>query len=133
MKQLQIRDLSVGDWVQDKESGQPMRIVALDKSGWVLCEKGAEDNDSIEFFIDDLQGVEITADILLKNGFEKRTAYYTCRLSPYEMIWFGLDARYGHRITAAHYADDVKVKYVHEVQHTLRVAHIEKDISLWQH
>lgn len=135
MRKIQITDLSVGDWVQWND--KTYRVCLIDGVS-LTVELAEELGGTIEVAIDELSGIPLTPEILEKNGFvgaidgdyPVRTEYvfkavnivgfadcdfYHCR------IW---NTEGWGRITFS------KIHYVHELQHALRLAGIEKEIEL---
>lgn len=132
MQKLKIHDLSVGDWVM--VDGEDWKVSAIGSDSVGLC----VDNDYAVAEINECDGILITPEILEKNGFvgeidgdnPVRTEYvfkhvniigyadcdfYHCR------IWI---TKGRARITLP------KIHHVHELQHALRLAGIEKEIEL---
>lgn len=118
MNKININDLSVGDWVCavcGERLTPPMRVVGLGES-WVWLEIDPEQGDPFEFEPSEIRGVEITAEVLEKNGLH--------------------DAEYGLVIKpkddklCASVGVSIEIKYVHELQHVLKFAKVGKEIVL---
>lgn len=132
MSELEISDLSIGDWVM--VDGEYWKVSAISSDSVGLC----VDNDYAVAEINECDGILITPEILEKNGFvgaidgdnPVRTEYvfkavnivgfadcdfYHCRIRHPEGWWRFLFP---------------KIHYVHELQHALRFAGIEKEIEL---
>lgn len=63
MKQLKITDLSIGDWVM--VDGEDWKVSAISSDSVGLC----VDNDYAVAEINECDGVQLTPEILEKNGF----------------------------------------------------------------
>jgi hypothetical protein len=130
MRELKISDLSIGDWVM--VDGEDWKVSAISSDSVGLC----VDNDYAVAEINECDGILITPEILEKNGFVKRDTY----------IWNNQKMRctayrFGHKywdIRVTYRARDYRptrinienVVYVHELQHAIRLAGIEKEIEL---
>lgn len=137
-------ELSIGDWVcaavtvinGEERLTPPMRVVAIGET-WVYLEIDPEQGDPFDENIKDIRPILLTADILLANGW---------RLIPFNR--YRMEFRESGEIKAAIeveildngsiYADVWKKDYslhlparrIHELQHALRLAGIEKEIEL---
>ena len=117
MGKISISDLSVGDWVcakmakwdyDDIDITPPMQVVRIDDKEVVLSLRWVEHCA----FVDDLRPIEITNEVLEKNGLS--------------------DAEFGLVVNpkSAKFGVSIGVKYIHELQHLLRLAKIGKEIML---
>lgn len=134
MAQLKISDLSVGDWVQDILGNICIirNIFCGDLVECYVVEKG----DELGIMIDRLRPIPITAELLEKNG-AKKTEFV--KDSGYE--FYQCDDLYASRVEGSEwwtiivrkeYREVVKcyVQHVHQMQHALRLAGVEKEIEL---
>ena len=125
MGKMKISDLSVGDWVLF--TGLPRRV-AIISSTCVLPHKGVL--DIATFSIDDISPIPITHEILEMFGFEN---YSQMWYHPDSYIEFFRNNRnkdvWDRTINCGEYAL-YSIKYVHELQHALRLAGVEKEIEL---
>lgn len=129
---MNIQELSVGDWVRYRDRE------------WQVCslyqfteEVGLwrKDSQSCET-ITDIQPIRITSEILEKNGLEfiddgNDAIIFLCC----DMFWARLcvgDCFWSIGVHSEDRLDAVicDVKYVHQLQHALRLAGIEKEIKL---
>lgn len=153
-RKLQISELSIGDWVMVK--GEPRWVTGLNLSG----PDEHDTHISVcglpsLFYEDEITSIPLTPDILEKNGFERskeysgnnRTPYIFRRgkrKGPFDKVTVNLfhptDKRlfrrgvyhelvYESPMFAGHW-NFAYVKYVHELQHALRLAGIDKEIEL---
>lgn len=146
---MKVNKLSIGDWVQarmiifqgEERLTPPMRVVALGET-WVQLQIDPEAGDPDEYDIKDIRPVPLTEDIIFKNfkEWQKRPNLY----------WIGWS--YSHERTITH---EISIEWryprwkftlqeytypaihltrtilcVHELQHALRLAGIEKEIEL---
>ena len=122
----------VGDWVANR-NGSPMQIVAVDEDNAYACE-GNEERPWI--FGDDKgykpEPIKITTDILIKNNWKEQKCTVFPSLHFYEknegekhLIWnYGiLSLRINSgKIDYRMYPNiEISSKYVHELQHILRL------------
>jgi hypothetical protein len=136
---ISVSDLSVGDWVcakmakwdyDDIDITPPMQVVRIDDKEVVLSLRWVEHCA----FVDDLRPIEITADVLEKNGFKKNGEYNEWNIGEwdeYPFIGVSLDRQ---SMRVKHLGCDIfiegKVVYIHQLQHALRLAGINKEIKL---
>lgn len=152
MNKLKIYDIAVGDWVSWNE--KTYRVCLIDGIS-LTVELAEELGGTIEVAIDELSGIPLTAEILERNGFRRsvdysgnnRTPYIFRRgkkKGPFDKVTVNLfhptDKRlfrrgvyhelvYESPMFAGHW-NFAYVKYVHQLQHAIRLAGIEKEIEL---
>ncbi len=141
---MKANELAIGDWVcvagpvinGEERQTPPMQVCSIGES-WVCTMIDPEQGDPFEENIEDIRPIPLTADILLANGWS-HTRHGNAR---YECV---IDQTTGATIRAA--ADQRGVMcidvfrpkaslflitpYVHQLQHLLRMAGIEKEIEL---
>ncbi len=129
MDKMKIRDLSIGDWVEiEGEPARTLRVTTVGRSifkglsGQIYGSLGG-----------DISPLPITSKILEKNGFKKNGEYNEWSIGkrnerPFIGVSLALQAM---RVT--HFGSDIfiesKVVYVHQLQHALRLAGVEKEIE----
>ena len=134
MVTLKISDLSVGDWVQN-DYGDYVKVAGI----W----QGCNFNYQVDILRDgrigtivpcNIHPIPITAEILEKNGFVKNGEYNEWSTGNWEDIPFiGISlSRPSMRIKnlGTDIFLDNKVVYVHDLQHALRLAGVDKEINL---
>lgn len=133
MAELKICDLSVGDWVLNRK-GFPTKVQVITSEGNMRCGEDAKPEHSVHIWITDVSPIPITPDILEKNGFRKNGKYNEWDIGEWNenpFIGVSLD-RQSARVR--HFDNDIfiedKVLFVHQLQHALRLAGIEKEIVL---
>jgi hypothetical protein len=141
MDKISVSDLSVGDWVQakmtkwdyeDLDITPSMKVVKIEKD----CVRLGFSLDDLEFevFVEDLQPIPITVEVLEKNGLEyvdddNDAVIFLCC----DMFWARLcvgDTFWQVGIHSEDRLDAVvcNVKHIHELQHALRLASVGKEI-----
>lgn len=137
-EKVRTEDISIGDWFQarmvkwdydDLDITPPMKIVKIEKD----CVRLGFSLDDLEFevFVDDLQPIPITAEVLEKNGFthdkwSKKIWRYEDVES--EVVYYIESSRL--EITNDVCKMYITCKSVAELQHALRLAKVKKEIVL---
>lgn len=126
---MKANELMIGDWVLDTRTGIPLRVNPF----------------MAELEVPEWQPIPLTVEILEKNGFvdptfeaQKRERFVVlCKeyqINYYFNInWFSIYKNAG--VNGSDYpvficAFQERIKYVHELQHALRLCKIEKEIVL---
>ena len=126
---MEKKDLMIGDWVLLTDG--PARVISIAQDGIYFEDKFGEGICSF----DKIQPIPLTAEILEKNGFrnigghwyDDAADYYELEIEAYsDSIW-----RVIYHNTESNIGDErVFVSHIHELQHTLRLFGIEKEIEL---
>ena len=116
---MNANELMIGDWVSYKGK-MPCKITAICKDTVVVDNDTAQDW-RIDF--DKLTPISLTAEILEKNGFVKQWNN-NWQFNDYHSIIISED------FYIAIFELSTRLDYVHELQHALRLAGIEKEIKL---
>lgn len=120
-EKIDIRDLSIGDWFQarmvkwdydDLDITPPMRIAEI-SSDEVILQLGS---DKYYAFVDDLQPIPITAEVLEQNGLHEAE--------------FGLVVKPMSNELCASMGTSIEIQHIHELQHILRLTKTDKEIVL---
>lgn len=130
---MDCKDLMVGDYIHRPDCID--KVVEIRKNGIIGI-------DSLRGLIDfqKLQPIPITGDILEKNGFRKNEdanewAFYESRdgKGQYMILW-SMDYNY---LEIGSYVEDFGefnrlgvMRYVHQLQHALRLCGIEKELTI---
>lgn len=146
MATLKISELSVDDWVRYDNGVTPYSIRSIERTGDQECVVLKDDMypDGITGFVKYLKPIPITAEILEKNGFEfeKASRWYICELEDKTRInvWIGRNNEGRIEVSKPDLFDDgYHFKYadievlniaVHQLQHALRLAGVDKEINL---
>ena len=138
---MRIEELSVGDWVCAKlakwESGdadmtpplQVKRINGIERHN-LYVELFNPTNNTIEHsaFVEDLIPIPITPEILEKNGINK--TYDSDEYAVYKGEGFNVNDYYTELWEFSLRRNRVMLKNVHQLQHALRLAKVEKGIAV---
>lgn len=131
MTEIKISDLSIGDWV--RMGGGNLQIYHLTLAGDVYGYRRTNDSDTGEEYYDgeigDVQPIPLTPEILEKNGFVivDESADFQLYGSPECSIFFTKGTvRYRLETPQA----SVVCWNVHQLQHALRLAGVEKEIEV---
>lgn len=125
---MKANELMIDDWVMYR--GKPIIVYEIDEY-YDRINTEPDGYDSIRCIeLSDLQPIPLTAQILRKNGFEKvngeyQDVFYCCD---------GLDLLIDYRIEPYGYTLygvlELHIKYLHQLQHALRLAGIDKEITI---
>lgn len=120
---MKATDLMIGDWVSC--DGKNYRVAEI---GGMVC---LDAENELFASLDDISPIPLTPEILEKNGFKSyNNSSYQLRGVGVYISWRNvgrLNISFGCApITDAH----INVKYVHELQHALKLCGIKKDIKL---
>lgn len=132
---MKAEDLMIGDWVSiiepDDFHGYIGKVIITNaETNYIMVR--IPDMHPHDVFVEDLQPIELTEEILKKNGFlvDSNGIFYLK-----ENLKFGLkkDVDYGYWFINR--ADNYKeyictCDFVHELQHLLKLCKIEKEIEL---
>lgn len=126
---MNVRELMVGDWVQNPNS-TACKVVGISTDITVEFETGARKYEALDF----AQPIPLTNKILELNGWQygdwgdeyENDEYFTN-----ETIGFNLhiNDKKEFEIRCVD-AVNITLKFVHELQHALRLCGIEKDIVI---
>ena len=131
MSNIRQRDLSIGDWVN--AGGEPAKIIQL---GIVGRNKAKGLSGQMYGFLtsSEIKPIPITSEILKSNGWYEDD-YDTCTdyITDDTLIMYNKE-RKDWKACIMNGSPVVRVKvfftYVHELQHALRLAGLDKDIKL---
>lgn len=133
---IKISDLSVGDWVCDK-NGNSAKILGIENwsDGYMLnIRRCGVDVGMVP--LASAHPIPITPEILEKNGFEKRDTYIwnnpkmRCTAYRFGRKYWDVRVTYRARDYRPTRITIDNILYVHELQHALRLAGVEKEIEL---
>lgn len=120
-EKIRTEDISIGDWMQarmvkwdyeDLDITPPMRVAEI-SSDEVMLQLGSVKHYA---FVDDLQPIPITAEVLENNGLHDAE--------------FGLVVKLKSNGLCASAGASIEIQYIHELQHILRLMKTEKEIVL---
>ncbi len=130
---MTAEELMIGDWVQIVPDA-PVMPNEYHRIDWIRTGETGLDNRKIVTY-PYLQPIPLTPEILEKNGFVKSERFevwkiindeYELRITPwrFSVIFLDEDGSDKEEFSAP------RPKYVHELQHALRLCRIDKDIEL---
>lgn len=131
MAQLKINDLSVGDWVQDA-NGIYAQILGIENwsDGYMLNVRINGVNVGC-VPASSAHPIPITPEILEKNGFEVCDDTARLKLDRPHSLWlFKEKERWDLHIPMGGQHINLQIEHVHQLQHALRLAGVEKEIEL---
>lgn len=142
MEKIDIRDLSIGDYVRvkmckwDYDDPDTLDAKVLSIEGNSVGVGYDECGIVMSAFVDDLQPIPITAEVLEKNGLEyvddgNDAVIFLCC----DMFWARLcvgDTFWQVGIHSEDRLDAVvcNIKHIHELQRALRLAKVEKEMII---
>ena len=135
-KVLMIGDIVVGcietDIVGEATYKIPCKVTDINHYGDVSCEALKPFPDELDWQDGDdfswIEPIPLTPEILEKNGWEKRPTgcvFYTDGKRYDNSLWY----IFGSNTFVVNTAE-FQIKYVHELQHALRLCRIKKEIEL---
>ena len=134
MAAQKISDLSVGDWV--RYNGKEYTIASI-----YMAAEGYPHEAELTYqgiscgcvYIGHLQPIPITAEILEKNGFKRSTSQFIVYHT--DKVWISYD-KPSETWSVTMYINDntsnlhANILHIHELQHALRLAGVDKEINL---
>lgn len=128
---MKATDLMVGDLFKAVDYNSPFRITAIyDDVVQTQADYQSEidGNWYSEAEIKDLIPIELTEEILVKNGFNKdyRSRYYYEYILELELWDFDIS----WTNAGGFKYEDIRLAYVHQLQHLLRLVGVDKEIEL---
>lgn len=128
---MRIEELSIGDWVRHTFYEENVRIVRIyGDSERVLTERGKL---SISCHLNHFEPIPLTPEILENNGFVKNGEYNEWNMGTWKTPYLLGVSLERPMITIKWNGSSIfidQAKYVHQLQHALRLAGIEKEIEL---
>ena len=134
MATLKISDISIGDYISYCD--RVYKVHSIDGQGLIGASNDSYSSPHILKHIDYLEPIPITAEILEKNGFESTTnpnvftlTHGVLQLYVSEELdgWYILFVNFIERLCILQV---IRKSYIHELQHALRLAGIDKEITL---
>jgi len=138
---MKANELMIDDWVRNKRTKDISQVFEVDDNRFIInhecCDEYWGYCNETSISIDDVEPILLTADILEKNGWE----WHDADAKFFSETWVGSlllrKEEEGFRILAVSDYDDedtndtpFTIRYVHELQHALRLMGTEKEIEL---
>ena len=150
MGEIKISELSIGDWVMNTKSNSPNRVIGLRTMFQDTYEIIAVGDDTQYMLIEDnkelhnFEPILLTPEILEKNGFDAPKAkvwndswYWSNRKDVALELRESFGLWYMEIVTKEQRSGlqsnrklGIGFKYVHQLQHALRLAGVEKEIEV---
>lgn len=116
---MSIKELMIEDWVQSKSNKYPFQVISINRNGFIRIEVGDEQFSKL---ITEFEPIPLTPEILEKNG------YHFDEIDG--SFWMnGVPTIFGRKAPFIMFAT-IEIKYIHQLQHALRLCRIEKEIQI---
>ena len=126
---MKATELMIGDWVTGKKWREnPFKLIRIRDNGKYFYGITSEGSQVGPFFLEELEPIPLTPEILEKNGWEKRPTgyvFYTDGKRYDNSLWY----IFGSNTFVVNTAE-FQIKYVHELQHALKLCGAKKEIVL---
>ena len=132
---MKAEELMIGDYVQ--LNGSPYVIEEISKKGWVHMTDPVHNlrvQMSTDYILDFIEGVPLTVEILVSNGFEKKGHRYGIYDDYFDFEMYEYND--GTWLVSYHCCEmslpdeQVLIFHVHQLQHFMRHCAIDKDLKL---
>ena len=128
---MKISDLSIGDWVRYDRGTDAVQIMGIYVRNNQECVVMSDSYfpDGVIGFVEHISPIPLTPEILEKNGFEKLKDKswvghnHHCDIQQHGSSWTLLSNKRGFYRTIRFES----LEFVHELQHALRLAGVEKE------
>ena len=120
---MKVSDLMIGDWIED--GYKKAQVTSITCDGIVETTSGISNIEVVD-------PIPLTEEILAKNGwdFSKRKYGIYCKEDKFHNVELSRDD-YGFYLSVnTDEYEILRVDYVHQLQHLLRLSGIEKEIEL---
>ena len=139
---MNCKDLTIGDFV--KHDGT-IKIVDAVYLYSVSVHDQSEEwsiSEAKTYSIDDIEPIELTEDILVKNGFHRSPRWHYCEITTDDgfkiYVQLGCGGTIDYVSITKHNSDlmergidvTVSIHYFHELQHLLRLCGVEKELTI---
>ena len=132
-RDMKIEELSVGDWVMNLYANKPSRVTALRAMFQDTYEIIAVSDGTQYMLIEDkelhnYEPIPLTPEILDKNGISK--TYESDEYAVYKGEGFNVTEYYTELWEFERHRNRLMIRNVHQLQHALRLAGVEKEIEV---
>ncbi len=130
---MKANELMIGDYIEHIEGSNPIQIEEIHTDGVIF-------SNVCYLPYEEIKPIPLTAEILEKNGFRKDLMYFYLNIDDEKLLefythekrlrlWFdGVDEWV--KATVKDLLFQCQCKYVHDLQHALRLCNIEKEIKI---
>ena len=125
---MEAKELMIDDWVYNTHNRQPEQVCEIRERMVMLAYNDLYDYDEIE-------PIPLTEEILKANGYEEHVGekgMYGVTIAPYFKRDDSPKVFCDGNPFAVWFDDPVDIKYVHQLQHVLRLCGVEKEMKLKQ-
>ena len=122
---MEAKELMIDDWVKQKHSGLLLKVCAIEPP-YVRA-----DGEGGQFHEDTIEPIPLTEEILKANGFEEHVGEkgaYGVTTAPYFKRDDSPEVFCDGHPFAVWFDEPVDIKYVHQLQHVLRLYGAEKEL-----
>ena len=125
-----MAELSIGDWVRNPATGSHYKITAtfLNPMGEMLTAQVDGGGKDIRCFSENIEPIPLTPETLEKNGISK--TYESDEYAVYKGEGFNVTEYYTELWEFEIRRNRLMIRNVHQLQHAMRLAGIEKEIEL---
>lgn len=128
---MEVKDLMIGDWVCTKKWREnPYRLTRINSYGKYYYGVTANDSQVGPFFIEEIEPIPLTTEILKKYGFVEKSERRWVLSDEYtgDEVLVLLEVAIGFAMTTE--GMTIGFQNVHELQHLFRLCGITKEIEL---
>ncbi len=123
---MKANELMIGDWVKFPIGNE--RIIDLPYiPGMGICASFAASATLFPVEVEKLQPISLTPEILKKNGFKDGEFFGELMYEEWQIL---CDCAHLAMRSSAGWLVDIPSKFVHDLQHALRLCGIEKEVVL---
>ncbi|MBO7285410.1 MAG: hypothetical protein J6U69_02315 [Alistipes sp.] len=129
MATLKISDLSVGDWVKASDVAKRVHSIEFQNGEYFVHFSDPDTNSEDYLHAPFIEPIPITAEILERNGIHRTYEDDNYAIFRGDGLW---TVKYsdGDWELSTPPVCRVDIKYVHQLQHALRLAGVDKEINL---
>lgn len=125
---MDAKELMIGDWVLYKD--EPIMVWEIDEYYDRINTEPDGYNAIRCIEVSEIKPIPLTPEILEKNGFRKQNN--SSGVTKLDTYWLGEELGFRiHSFETGYYQFGLaKIRYVHELQHALRLCGIDKEIEI---
>lgn len=129
---MRIEELSIGDWVTYDKCSDPVQILGMDsRNGKCVVMTDSCYSGGVIGFIDNVHPIPLTPEILEKNGcLHTAENRILCDWFDGRITVRKYNSREWYELFVGSNQMKFKLMFVHQLQHALRLAGIEKEIEV---
>ena len=124
---MEAKELMIGDWVAQKHSGLLLKVSEV-RPPYIIA-----DGEDGQFHEDTLEPIPLTEEMLKANGYEEHVGEkgaYGVTIAPHFKRDDSPEVFCDGHPFAVWFDEPVDIKYVHQLQHVLRLYGAEKEIKI---